>query len=72
MSASVAPLAVAVNPPALPPLKYTIEPEPGKYALLSELKPNEPGALGAVVSTLTVVVSVVALPTLSVPVSVSR
>jgi hypothetical protein len=30
VSASVAPLAVAVKPPAAPPLKYTIEPVPGK------------------------------------------
>ena len=74
VSASVAPLAVAVKPPAPPPLKYRIDPEPGKYALVSEakLKPAADGAEGAVVSTLTVVVSVVALPTLSVPVSVSR
>ncbi len=56
-----------MNPPELPPLKYTVVPEPGQYAPASAEKASV-GLLGAVVSTLTVVdvVEVAVFPTLSV------
>ena len=73
-SLSVDPLAVAVKPPAVPPWKKTVEPEPGQYAEpLSEPNVNVVGAVGPVVSTITVVVTeLLWLPTLSVPRRVSR
>ena len=65
---------MAVKPPAVPPWKYTTEPEPGQYAEpLSEPKVNVVGAVGPVVSTITVVLTeLLWFPTLSVPRSVSR
>ena len=70
-SASVAPVAVTVKPPAAPPWKKTTGPLPGQYAFADRpVTVSVVGALGAVVSTLTVVVMVAVLPTLSVPVSV--
>ena len=49
-SASAAPLPATVKPPAVPPLKNTVAPEPGQYALvvLENVKPV--GADGAVPS----------------------
>jgi hypothetical protein len=40
---------VTVKLPALPPLKKTVEPTPGKNAFVSDAKPNEDGAVVAVV-----------------------
>ena len=43
-----------MKPPATPPWKKTVVPEPGQYAWLGEEKVSPVGAFGAVVSSLTI------------------
>ena len=57
---------MTVKPPATPPWKKTVVPEPGQYAWLGEEKLRPVGALGAVVSSSTVwLLTLLMLPTLS-------
>ena len=73
MSVSVEPDAVTVKPPARAALEVDDRAGARVVGVGQRAEARTPvGALGAVVSTLTVVVIEAVLPTLSVPVSVSR